>query len=266
MRRISRHGAGQDGHCPDRRVPSALRQLRGEPRPDYRAAARGAGYLGCRAGQVGAPRRPETGARARHAQGAHCRAEPEGRSVRHQPRERGMAGQALRRAKAALRHAGDRRVVVLQEQPGQAVSGAHKSAAPVFPRGGADRNARAQRTGGPLAPDLSVGPGRAAGQDDAQLSGPVLRHPQQLDALQARAQARRGRSHLPAHRRYLRIHAGDGSPQDAGAGGQCGGDPVVRKRGKAVPPDGAGHALALCGRGRPRPQRRVAGRKAAPAC
>lgn len=39
---------------------------------------------------------------------------------------------------------------------------------------------------------------------------------------------------------------------------------LVRQRGKVVPPDGAGHALALCGRRRPRPQRRVSGRKAAP--
>ena len=90
--------------------------------------------------------------------------------------------------------------------------------------------------------------------------------PNSWTALQARAEARRGRGHLPAHRRYLRIHAGGGSPQDAGAGGQRGGDQVVRKRGKAVPPDGAGYAAALCGRGRPGAQRRVAGGKAAAAC
>ena len=174
MRRVSRHGAGQDGHCPDRRVPSALRQLRGKPRPDHRAAARGAGHMDRRAGQVGAAARFAAGARARHAQGAHRRAEPEGRSVRHQPRERGVAGPALRRAKAALRHAGNRRVVILQEQSRQAFSGAQESAAPVFPCRWADRDPRAQRAGGPLAPDLSAGPGRAAGQDDAQLSGPVL--------------------------------------------------------------------------------------------
>ena len=174
MRRVSRHGAGQDGHCPDRRGPFTLRQLRGEPRPDYRAAARGAGHLDCRAGQVGASRRPEAGARARHAQGAHRRAEPEGRFVRHQPRERGMAGPALRRAKAALRHAGDRRIVLVQKQPRQALSGAQESAAPILPRGGADRHARAQRAGGPLAANLPAGPGHAAGQDDAQLSGSVL--------------------------------------------------------------------------------------------
>ena len=266
MRRVSRHGAGQDGHCPDRRVPSALRQLRGKPRPDHRAAARGAGHMDRRAGQVGAAARFAAGARARHAQGAHRRTEPEGRSVRHQPRERGVADPALRRAKAALRHAGDRRIVLVQKQPRQALSGAEESAAPILPRGGADRHARAQRAGGPLAANLPAGPGRAAGQDDAQLFGHVLRHAQQLAAVQARAEARRGRGHLPAHRRHLCVHAGGGPSQDAGTGGQCGGDQVVRKRGKTVPPDGAGYAPALRGRRRAGAQRRGAGGKAASAC
>ena len=118
-----------------------------------------------------------------HAQGAHRRAEQAGGTVHHQPGERGVAGQTLRRAKAAVRYAGHRRAVLIQEQPGEAVSGAQEGAGAVHPRDRPDRHARAQRAGRPLAADLSAGQGRSPGQDDAQLSGHVLRHAQQLAAL-----------------------------------------------------------------------------------
>ena len=51
-------------------------------------------------------------------------------------------------------------------------------AGPIHPRCRPDRHARAQRAGRSLAADLSAGQGRPPGQDDAQLSGHVLRHAQ----------------------------------------------------------------------------------------
>ena len=88
-----------------------------------------------------------------------------------------------------------------------------------FPRGGPDGHPRPQRHGGPLAPSLPAGPWEALGPDDAHVPRPVLRDPQQLAALQARAKARRGGGHLPAFIGPLRIHASGGPPEHARPGG-----------------------------------------------